>query len=51
VTSRYVQKFFANKGVTVSEFVLERRLAVAYRLIRDQQKSSPAYVAVISAVG
>jgi AraC-like DNA-binding protein len=35
VTPRYVQKLFASEGVTLSEFVLSRRLTVAYRLLSD----------------
>ncbi len=35
VTPRYVQKLFASEGATFSEFVLGRRLAVAYRLLAD----------------
>ena len=35
VTPRYVQKLFASEGVTFSEFVLSRRLTVAYRLLSD----------------
>jgi len=35
VTPRYVQKLFANEGVTFSEFVLGRRLTVAHRLLSD----------------
>ena len=35
VTPRYVQKLFASEQVTFSEFVLSRRLTVAYRLLSD----------------
>jgi AraC-like DNA-binding protein len=35
VTPRYVQKLFASEGVTFSEFVLSRRLTLAYRLLSD----------------
>jgi AraC-like DNA-binding protein len=35
VTPRYVQKLFASEGATFSEFVLNRRLTTAYRLLSD----------------
>ncbi len=35
MTPRYVQKLFASEGVTFSEYVLERRLALARRLLTD----------------
>jgi AraC-like DNA-binding protein len=35
VTPRYVQQLFAGEGATFSEFVLERRLTVAYRRLCD----------------
>jgi AraC-like DNA-binding protein len=35
VTPRYVQKLFAKEGATFSEYVLERRLALARRLLTD----------------
>jgi AraC-like DNA-binding protein len=35
VTPRYVQKLFASEGVTFSEYVLDRRLCAAHRLLKD----------------
>jgi AraC-like DNA-binding protein len=35
MTPRYVQKLFASEGKTFSEYVLERRLALARRLLTD----------------
>jgi AraC-like DNA-binding protein len=35
VTPRYVQMLFASEGMTFSEFVVGRRLAVAYRMLTD----------------
>ena len=35
VTPRYVQKLFASEGVTFSEYVLDRRLRAAHRLLKD----------------
>jgi AraC-like DNA-binding protein len=37
VTPRYIHKLFASEGVTFSEFVLVRRLAVAHRLLSDRR--------------
>lgn len=35
VTPRYLHKLFENEGVTYSEFVLEQRLARAFRMLTD----------------
>jgi AraC-like DNA-binding protein len=35
VTPRYVQKVFASEGTTFSEYVLDRRLCAAYRLLTN----------------
>jgi AraC-like DNA-binding protein len=37
VTPRYIHKLFASEGVTFSEFVLIRRLAVAHRALTDRR--------------
>jgi AraC-like DNA-binding protein len=37
VTPRYVQKLFASEGVTFSEYVLDRRLCAAHRLLKDSR--------------
>ena len=34
---RYVQKLFASEGVTFSEYVLDRRLCAAHRLLKDSR--------------
>jgi AraC-like DNA-binding protein len=37
VTTRYIQKLFENEGVTFTEFVIERRLLEAMRMLTDPQ--------------
>jgi AraC-like DNA-binding protein len=39
VTPRYVHKLFASEGVTFSEFVLDRRLSFAHRLLTDHRSA------------
>jgi len=51
VTPRYVQKLFANEGVTFSEFVLERRLTVAYRLMSDPRFAHQSISSIAFGVG
>lgn len=51
VTPRYVQKLFANEGVTFSEFVLERRLTVAYGLISDPRFAHQPISSIAFGVG
>jgi AraC-like DNA-binding protein len=51
VTPRYVQKLFANEGATFSEYVLERRLTVAYRLISDPRFAPQSISSIAFGVG
>jgi AraC-like DNA-binding protein len=36
VTPRYIQRLFENNGTTFSEFVRERRLELAFRLLQER---------------
>ena len=37
VTSRYIHKLFESEGATFSEYVLDRRLCAAHRLLRNRR--------------
>lgn len=47
VTSRYVQKLFAQEGTTFSRYLLERRLAAAHALLTSED-GPPARVGIVA---
>jgi AraC-like DNA-binding protein len=51
VTPRYVQMLFASEGITFSEFVLERRLALAHRLLTDRRLANRPVSSIAFDVG
>jgi AraC-like DNA-binding protein len=51
VTPRYVHMLFEVEGVTFSEYVIEQRLARAYRMLQDQTYAGHTISAVAFEVG
>ncbi len=51
VTPRYVHKLFETEGLTFSQFVLERRLAAARRLLTDPRQAYRSITSVAFDVG
>ena len=51
VTPRYVQLLFESEGTTFSEFVLEQRLARAYRMLGDPRYAAATIIAIAFAAG
>jgi AraC-like DNA-binding protein len=51
VTPRYVQLLFETVGTTFSEFVLERRLARAYRMLCDPRYAAATIITIAFAAG
>jgi AraC-like DNA-binding protein len=51
VTPRYIQILFEREGTTFSEFVLEQRLARAYRLLGDPRYAASTIIAIAFAAG
>jgi AraC-like DNA-binding protein len=51
ISSRYLRMLFEAEGLTFSEFVLERRLARAYRLLSDQRYAKHSISSIAFEVG
>ena len=51
VSPRYLRKLFESEGVTFSEYVLDRRLALAHRLLSDPRRASEKIASVAFAAG
>jgi AraC-like DNA-binding protein len=51
ITPRYVQMLFASEGMTFSEFVLGRRLAVAHQLLTDRRLANRPISSIAFDVG
>ena len=51
VSPRYLRKLFESDGVTFSEYVLDRRLSLAHRLLSDPRRASEKIASVAFAAG
>jgi AraC-like DNA-binding protein len=51
ISPRYLRKLFENEGVTFTEYVLGRRLALAHRLLCDPRRTSQKIASVAFAAG
>jgi AraC-like DNA-binding protein len=51
VSPRYLRKLFESEGVTFSEYVLDRRLSLAHRLLSDPRHASEKIASVAFAAG
>lgn len=51
ITPRYIQRLFADEGTTFSDFVRESRLDLAFRLLRQRDRSSATIGAIAHDAG
>lgn len=51
VTSRYIHKLFAIEGTTFTHYVVEQRLALAYRMLRDQRYAKRSITSIAYDIG
>jgi AraC-like DNA-binding protein len=51
VSPRYLRKLFESEGVTFTEYVLDRRLELAHRLLCDPRRASEKIASVAFAAG
>jgi AraC-like DNA-binding protein len=51
VSPRYVQRLFEDEGTTFSQFVLERRLSAAHRMLSDPRQAGMTISAIALAAG
>jgi AraC-like DNA-binding protein len=51
VTPRYIQRLFENDGTTFSDFVRERRLELAFRLLRERDAAFSTITSIAYDVG
>jgi AraC-like DNA-binding protein len=51
ISPRYLRKLFESAGVTFTDYVLERRLALAHRLLSDPRRTSDKIASVAFAAG
>jgi AraC-like DNA-binding protein len=51
ITPRYIHKLFEREGMTYTEFVLKRRLDLAYRMLQDARLGDRGIAAIAYAAG